>query len=225
MESPGTITSGLPRERSDSDQRVRNGSFGTIRQDKAGHASVLRETGLEDGDVIEHFGRKCRGSTQDAQLRTIPCGYRFRSKLCPSCEAENDMTAKTCENCSAEMVDAQGKLKQAKLSKNSHVLTPDRITFEEKKDKNGKPYLEIRYYDYDSRYLSEAHFFSNPSSIKKFNINFLRSHLKRPELAPGFLRPADVVKYQKFFRLPAFVIARKQEKFWRVTEKVFSEEL
>ncbi len=178
-----------------------------------------------DGDVVEHFGRKCRGSTQDAQLRTIPCGYRFRAKLCPSCEAENDVTAKTCEKCSAEMVDAHGKLKQAKLSKNSHVLTPDRITFEERKDKNGKSYLEIRYYDYDSKYLSEAHFFSNASSIKKFNINFLRSHLKRPELAPGFLRPADVVKYQGFFRLPAFVIARKQEKYWRVTEKVFSEEL
>jgi len=179
----------------------------------------------DDGDVLEHFGRKCRGSVQDAQLRTIPCGYRFRAKLCPACEAENDVTAKKCENCSAEMVDAQGKLKQAKLSKNSHVLTPDRITFEERTDRNGKPYLEIRYYDYDSKYLSEAHFFSNASSIKKFNINFLRSHLKRPELAPGFLRPADVVKYQSFFRLPAFVIARKQEKFWRVTEKVFSEEL
>jgi DNA repair protein RadD len=27
------------------------------------------------------------------------------------------------------------------------------------------------------------------------------------------------------YRLPAFVIARKQEKFWKVTEKVFAEEL
>jgi DNA repair protein RadD len=179
-----------------------------------------------DGDVVEHFGRKCRGSIQDARtLRTIPCGYRFRSKLCPACEAENDVTAKTCEKCKAELMDAPGKLKQAKLSKNAHVLTPDRITFEERTDRNGNPFLEIRYYDYDAKYLSEAHFFSNASSIKKFNINFLRSHLKRPEFASRFRRPADVVKYQSLFRLPAFVIARKQEKYWRVTEKVFSEEL
>ena len=56
-------------------------------------------------------------------------------------------------------------------------------------------------------------------------INFLRSHLRRPELSDEFRSPQDVVKYQKLLRLPAFVIARKQEKFWKITEKVFSEEL
>ncbi len=62
-------------------------------------------------------------------------------------------------------------------------------------------------------------------SMKKFQINFLRSHLKRPELSEGIQSPQDVIKYQKLLRLPSFVIARKQEKFWKITEKVFSEEL
>jgi DNA repair protein RadD len=180
----------------------------------------------DDGEVIEHFGRKCRGASQDAATMEItPCGFRFRFKLCHSCGTENDITAKVCEKCDATLIDADAKLKQAKLSKNSHVLTPDRITFDERKDKNSNPYLEIRYYDYDAQYLSEAHFFSNPSSIKKFNINFLRSHLKRPELALEIKTPQDVIQYQHLFRLPAFVIARKQDKFWKITEKVFSEEL
>ena len=179
-----------------------------------------------DGEVFEHFGRKCRGATQDPTTMELKrCGFRFRLKLCHSCFAENDITAKACEKCDATLVDAEAKLKQAKLSKNAHVLTPDRITFEERKDKNGNSYLEIRYYDYDGQYVSEAHFFGNPTSIKKFNINFLRSHLRRPELAREFRNPLDVVKYQKLFRLPAFVIARKQDKFWKVTEKVFAEEL
>ncbi|MGZ3695372.1 MAG: DEAD/DEAH box helicase, partial [Bdellovibrionota bacterium] len=180
----------------------------------------------DEGNVIEHFGRKCRGAIQDPDtLEIIPCGFRYRFKLCHSCDAENDITARTCERCSAELVDAEAKLKQAKLSKNSHVLTPDRITFEERQDKNFKPYLEIRYYDHDARYLSEAHFFNYESSLKKFNINFLRSHLRRPELAGEFRSPQDVLKYQKLFRLPAYVIARKQDKFWKITEKVFAEEL
>lgn len=180
----------------------------------------------DDGQVIEHFGRKCRGAAQDPATYEIePCGFRFRLKLCHSCGAENDITAKVCEKCDATLIDADAKLKQAKLSKNSHVLTPDRITFDERKDKNSNPYLEIRYYDYDAQYVSEAHFFSNPSSIKKFNINFLRSHLKRPELAVNLKTPQDVVENQHLFRLPAFVIARKQDKFWKITEKVFSEEL
>lgn len=180
----------------------------------------------DDGHVIEHFGQKCKGAVHDAQTLDIrPCGYRFRFKLCHACDAENDLTAKECAQCRAVLVDADAKLKQAKLSKNSHVLTPDRITFDERLDKNQRPYLEIRYYDHDGHYLSEAHFFSHPSSIKKFNINFLRSHLRRPELATEFKGPDDVIKYQKLFRMPAFVIARKQDKFWKITEKVFSEEL
>jgi DNA repair protein RadD len=180
----------------------------------------------DDGIVLEHFGRKCRGATQDPNtLEVTPCGFRFRLKLCPGCGAENDIAARSCEKCQGTLVDPEAKLKQAKLSKNSHIMTPERITFEERFDKNSKPYLEIRYYDPDGKYLSEAHFFSNPTSIKKFNINFLRSHLRRPELALEMGTVQDVIRYQRLFRLPVFVIARKQDKFWKITEKVFSEEL
>ncbi len=169
-----------------------------------------------EGEVLEHYGRKCR---------MMGCGYRFRFKICHVCGIDNDITAKACEKCDAVLIDADSKLKQAKLSKNAHVLTPDKITFEERLDKNSNPYLEVRYYDADAKYLSEAHFFSNISSMKKFQINFLRSHLKRPELSDEFQSPQDVIKYQKLLRLPSFVIARKQEKFWKITEKVFVEEL
>lgn len=180
----------------------------------------------EDGVLLEHFGRKCRGASQDPKTyEIIPCGYRFRLKLCHSCGAENDITARECEKCKAVLIDADAKLKQAKLSKNSHVLKPQRITFEERKDKNSNAYLEIRYYDDDANYISEAHFFNHSSAIKKFNINFLRSHLRRPELAMDLTTPKEVIKYQKLFRLPSFVIARKQDKFWKITEKVFAEEL
>ncbi len=180
----------------------------------------------DDGMILEHFGRKCRGAIQDSgTLQITPCGFRFRFKICHNCGCENDLTARSCEKCKAALVDADAKLKQAKLSKNAHVLTPDKITFDERKDKNSNPYLEIRYYDCDAQHISEAHFFSNPTSIKKFNINFLRSHLRRPELAISIQTPQDVIKHQHLFRLPSFVIARKQEKFWKITEKVFAEEL
>lgn len=179
-----------------------------------------------DGEVIEHFGRKCRGIAQDpVTFELKPCNYRFRSKICHVCGAENDISAQACENCKAVLVDADAKLKQARLSKNAHIMTPDRITFEERKDKNANSYLEIRYYDVNAEYLSEAYFFNNSSSIKKFSINFLRSHLRRPELAVELTSPAEVIKYKVLFRLPSFVIARKQDKFWRITEKVFAEEL
>jgi DNA repair protein RadD len=179
-----------------------------------------------DGIVIEHFGRKCRGAKHDPHnLKITPCGYRFRYKLCHACGKENDITAQACDSCQATLIDADSKLKQAKLSKNAHVLRPEKITFDERLDKNSNPYLEVRYYDSDAQYVSEAHFFSNHTSIKKFNINFLRSHLKRPELGLEIKTPHDVILNQKHLRLPSFVIARKQDKFWKITEKVFAEEI
>jgi DNA repair protein RadD len=179
-----------------------------------------------DGEVLEHFGRKCRGAKIDpVSQKVFSCHYRFRYKICHSCGSENDVTARQCEKCSATLIDADSKLKQAKLSKNAHVLTPVEILFNERLDKNSRPYLEIRYYDSDAQYLSEAHFFNSSLSLKKFNINFLRSHLKRPELNPDIKNPQDVMRVRKFLRMPSFVIARKQDKFWKITEKIFVEEL
>ena len=179
-----------------------------------------------DGDIIEHYGRKCRGGKVDERTYQVtPCGYRFRFKICPSCETENDVTARECEKCKLTLIDADTKLKQAKLSKNAYIMQPQEMSFTERLDKNSNPYLEIRYYDHDAQFLSEAYFFNSQTGIKKFQINFLRSHLKRPE---RHLRPQniqEIIKIQKQLRLPSFIIARKQDKFWKITEKIFSEEL
>lgn len=179
-----------------------------------------------DGDVIEHYGRKCRGATHDAAtLEITPCGYRFRLKICQSCGCENDITARECEKCSALLIDADSKLKQAKLSKDIHILKPDTVEMTEKADKNGKTYLEVKYYDYDAEFLSEVHYLDNQTSLKRFNINFLRSHMKRPEFNLEISSPHEAIRIQPLLRYPTYIIARKQGKFWRITEKIFTEEL
>lgn len=180
----------------------------------------------DDGIMIEHYGRKCRGAVHDANtFEIVSCGYRFRYKICNQCGEENDVTARECHSCNAILIDADTKLKQAKLSKNAHVLRPDSIELSEKLDKKGNIFLEVRYYDYDAKYLTEIHYLNNPTARKKFAINFLRSHMKRPELSFVPTSPEEVIHYQKLLRQPSFVIARKQGKFWRITEKIFTEEL
>lgn len=179
-----------------------------------------------EGNVTEHYGRKCRGGVQDIDTyEFIPCGFRFRAKYCPECGQENDITARECRACKTVLVDADSKLKQAKLSKDAHVLEPDTVEMLERADKNGTPFLEVRYYDYNANYLSEMHYLNNQTSLKKFNINFLRSHMKRPELRMDIKSVGQIVAAQKNFRMPSFVIARKQGKFWKITEKIFAEEL
>lgn len=180
----------------------------------------------EDGHIKEHYGRKCRGGVQNPDTFEFePCGYLFRFKICPSCSTKNELSARNCVNCKEVLVDADTKLKQARLSKNAHVLKPDSIELGEQFDKNGNPYLEVKYYDYDAKYLSEIHYLNNETSRKKFNINFLRSHMGRPEFELPIETVEDALRCQPLFRMPAFVIARKQGKFWRITEKIFAEEL
>ena len=180
----------------------------------------------DDGKLLEHFGRKCRGGHVNADnYELIPCGYRFRFKICTQCSAENDISARDCSNCGCVLIDPDTKLKQARLSKDAHVLTPDSIEMLERVDKKGTPYLQVKYYDYDAQFVAEMHYLNNPTSLKKFSINFLRSHLRKPELNVDISSASDAVELRAQLRMPSFIIARKQGKFWKITEKIFSEEL
>lgn len=180
----------------------------------------------DEGNILEHYGRTCKGGVQDPETFEFkPCGYRFRFKICPNCSTENDLTARECQKCGEVMVDADSKLKQARLSKNAHIMQPDSIEYEKRFDKNGNEFLQVKYYDFDAKYLSEVHYLNNETSIKKFHINFLRSHMRRPEFELPIETVDHVIRCEQFFRKPSFVIARKQGKFWRITEKIFAEEL
>ena len=180
----------------------------------------------EDGNLVEHFGRKCRGGHVNADTYELtPCDYLFRFKICTQCSAQNDISARDCRSCGCVLIDPDTKLKQARLSKDAHVLTPDSIEMLERVDKNGTPYLQVKYYDYDAQFVAEMYYLNNATSLKKFAINFLRSHMRKPELKLNISSVSDAVKLRPQLRMPSFVIARKQGKFWRVTEKIFSEEL
>ena len=59
----------------------------------------------EDGDLVEHFGRKCRGAEEDPDTgAVIPCGFRFRFKNCPHCgEESHPFGSGGAEQAAAEM--------------------------------------------------------------------------------------------------------------------------
>ncbi len=192
---------------------------------KCGYMNLFWGIKNHDGEIREHYGRTCRGGLQDEMMDIEPCGYRFRFKICDKCFHQNDISARECESCEHELIDPDSKIKQAKLSKDSHVLQPETITVEEGVDKNFKPYLEIRYYDFNADFLQEIHYLESDEDLRKFDVNFLRSHQRIPELKLGIQSIEDAIREQKSFRMPAFVIGRKKAKEWQITEKIFYEEL
>lgn len=176
----------------------------------------------KEGEVVEHFGKKCSGAIENPESGNIlPCGFRYRYKNCESCGAENDYSAKICTRCLEVLVDQETKLQEAMLLKDAHVMRPDSMTFEKKIDRKGEERLEVRYYDVDGQHLSEIFFLKNASDAKVFHYNFCRMHNRRPEVRLEIRSIDEAIAEQKKFRRPLFVIARKQKNFWRVREKIF----
>lgn len=175
-----------------------------------------------DGEIIEHFGRKCQGASEaPPTFAIIPCSYRFRFKLCGSCGAENDIAARACNQCHAVLVDDDRKLRDAMALKDAYVMRPDSMVFQKSVDKKGNSRLEVRYYDLDAKHLTEYFYLNNSSDTKSFYYNFIRFHNRRPEVRLQISSPDQAISQQHRFRLPLFVIARKQKHFWKVREKIF----
>jgi DNA repair protein RadD len=181
--------------------------------------------GIKDeqtGEVVEHFGRTCKGAIEDPDTSTIvPCGFKYRYRTCEDCGAENDIAAKTCSACGFTLVDNDTKLQEAMSLKDAHVMRPDTMTLEKKIDQNGRERLEIRYYDLDAQHLSEVFFFESPNDYKVFYYNFVRMHDKLPEREIKIHSIDEAIQFKKRYRLPMFIIARKQKHFWKIREKIF----
>lgn len=92
---------------------TRHKDYADYETDQHGYClDVFGERLMSDyGPVPGHYGRRCFG-----ELRTGPrgeyvrCGYRWTSKECPQCGEGNDIAARYCHACKAEIVDPNEKL-------------------------------------------------------------------------------------------------------------------
>lgn len=81
-----------------------------------------------DPPLPAHFGRRCtanviRGGIIDR------CDGRWTLKECPECDAENDIAARYCVSCKAELVDPNEKLEIdfARMKKDPYALSTDKV--------------------------------------------------------------------------------------------------
>ena len=65
-----------------------------------------------------HFGRRCQAYHPAKDGHSYQCKYRWSSKECPDCGADNDIAARYCTSCKGEIIDPNSKLRnQFKASK------------------------------------------------------------------------------------------------------------
>lgn len=65
----------------------------------------------EGSPLPAHYGRRCQGEVLIAGHHK-KCGHKWSFKECPECATENDIAARYCSGCKAEIVDPNEKLKE-----------------------------------------------------------------------------------------------------------------
>ncbi|NRA33743.1 MAG: DEAD/DEAH box helicase [Polyangiaceae bacterium] len=178
----------------------------------------------EDGQVFEHYGRRCQSVTLDESGKRQRCEYRFRFKECDRCGAENDIAARSCGSCERPLVDPDEQLKNALRLKDGLVLRVASMTLSQEGSR-----LKITYHDEDGTTLSERFDFANVKQRGVFNRAFGRRlasgrHPLELELAE------QAIRLQGLLPQPDFVFARKQKgqrgrrPWMRVQTRVFDYE-
>jgi len=173
-----------------------------------------------DGQIIEHYGRRCQGWFEDDEGAREQCDYRFRFKHCPQCNAENDIAARKCHQCEQILVDPDDMLKAALKLKDALVLRCGGMALQTGADNKGE-WLKITYYDEEGADASERFRLHSPAQRMAFEQLFLRPHQRAPGIKLQWQQAADILAQQHLLRHPDFVVARKRGAFWQIREKIF----
>jgi len=185
-----------------------------------------------DGDLIEHYGRRCQGLIESNEGAKQQCDFRYRFKTCGHCNAENDIAARQCNQCQELLVDPDKRLQEALKLSDKKVLRCSGMLLESINNKKAQPRLKITYFDEDGADLSETFALQTPAQQGAFYHHFIKLHVK-DRLTTQHLKPKhpdEAVCLAAQFRHPDFVIAsqRKDKKFylpqWDISEKLFDYE-
>lgn len=185
-----------------------------------------------DGDLVEHYGRRCQGLIDCPEVEKIQCDFRYRFKACGHCNAENDIAARQCHQCHELLVDPDNKLRDALKLKDKKVLRCSGMVLESTLNKRQQPRLKVTYFDEDGAELSEIFTLQTAAQQGAFHHHFTKLHSK-DRINQASIRPKhpdEAVAMASQFRHPDFVIAsqKKGKNYrlvqWDISEKIFDYE-
>ncbi|GAA0784377.1 MULTISPECIES: DEAD/DEAH box helicase [Pseudomonadati] len=170
-----------------------------------------------DGDIIEHFGRRCQGLVSDKTNNEIQCDFRFRSKACPDCGAENDIAARVCQSCHSTLIDPDKRLKQVLQSQHHHLFKCQKMLFTQDNQS-----LVIQYIDIEGNDFKQYFKFDTSPQKKAFYAAFVLNHTRTPGMPhPKYDNVKQVLADQRRFRQPHLLILKKQKHHWKLVDLFF----
>lgn len=174
-----------------------------------------------DGFVIEHYGRQCQGYTENEQGQRNICGYRFRAKICEMCGSDNDIAARRCHQCAHLLVDPDKKLRDALQLKDAMIMKCAEMRLQPGKNRIGKAQLKVTYICDEGTQLHEFWQLATQTQKAEFLKKFISRHLIDRHRPFTDTAPTKVVNNVHRLRSPDVIVARKNGRFWRVSDKLF----
>jgi len=182
---------------------------------KCGFANMFWGVCDKDGELIEHYGRRCQGlvTVEGSPEQLTQCDYRYQYKQCPQCNGENDIAARQCQTCGYQLSDPDKLLKEALQLKDRMVLRCSGMSFSTQDQQ-----LSVTYHDEDGAELKEQFNFAYAKARQAFNQHFSRrisGPANLPKTAEQALQQLNNMVH------PDFVIAKKNKHYWKIEHRIF----
>ncbi|MBV2129519.1 DEAD/DEAH box helicase [Arsukibacterium indicum] len=171
-----------------------------------------------DGDIIEHYGRRCQGLLEhSANSAPKQCSYRFRARICPDCGGENDIAARVCQHCQSQLIDPDKRLKEVLNKQHHHLFRCQQMQLS---DQQGV--LQVQYLDIDGNPFYRHFKMDTDAQRRALYALFVHPHSRTPGLKPKNYRTAsELVADQDKFRMPQLILLKKQAKGWQQLDSFF----
>lgn len=168
----------------------------------------------QDGDIIEHYGRRCQGLIAGSQQQ---CDFRFRSRQCPDCGAENDIAARSCGQCQSVLVDPDKRLREVLSQQHHHLFRCDAMQLSAEEGQ-----LKVTYYDVDGTPFYRWFKLDTAAQRRALYAVFIKPHSKAPGLPlPPFTNATELAALAVYFKPPQLLLLQKQQKHWQLVEAFF----
>ena len=170
----------------------------------------------KDGDIIEHFGRRCQGIVEHHGQKQ-QCDFRFRSKSCPDCGQENDIAARICQHCQSTLIDPDKRLKQVLNKQHHHLFRCQHMTL---MDDAGD--LKVQYLDIDGNEFNRHFKLQTPAQWRALYALFIFPHSRTPGIKPKqYKKVSELIADSAAFRMPDLLLLKKHTKGWDLLESYF----
>lgn len=126
---------------------------------------------VDEGVLIPaHYGRRCFGQHLQPGGTFVRCDYRWTLKECPDCGHENDIAARFCESCKAELVDPNERLREdfQRIKADPYTTSTDYVRSFRAQKWIGKSGNETLRCDYTTDYASFSIWYS-PKMVRQWN--------------------------------------------------------